>query len=268
MYVLVILTVSGTDTKHLSVIDEDGKKEFAGMLLGRRAQKGEIANAHFRKVLAESVSQHVDVQTLSPDGADGWETKEEAVRQGYAYINSQIAIHNNKDLREIVNIGDWLDKPGCVGWGDGSKQYTTSLIRMVMRTNAWDAQLTLNPIPENKWPEDCDRFTEKTDEPIIYKDEREDSWACIMIKHTEDPGFVVLVTRDVRAVEENPQRYYQAVYKKLPRFARMVDRYQGEDLYYQVITAGSEDRCRNKAREMLAKYVDDIRCLNFESGNW
>lgn len=268
MYVLVLLTVSGTDTKHLSVIDEDGKKDFAGTLLARRAQKGEIANAHFRKVLAESVSQHVDVQTITPDDADGWVTRDEAVAVGVAFINSQVARQRDRDLREIVNIGDWLDLPGYIGWEDGSKDYTTSLMRAVMRLNCWNALMTVNPCPADKWPADTNGTTEQTSEPIIWKDEREDSWACVMIKHTEDPGFVVLVTRNLTGFQENPNRYYQALFNKLPRFKKLYERYQGQDLYYQVITQGSEDRSRSKAREMLNKYVDDIRCLNFESGNW
>lgn len=268
MYVLVILTVSGTDTKHLSVIDEDGKKDFAGVLLARRAQKGEINNAHFRKVLTESASRHVEVQTITPEDAAGWATEQEARRQGYNYINSQVACHKDKDLRGIVNIGDWLDVPGYVGWGDGSKQYTTSLVRMIIRTEAWDAPITVNPLAIDKWPEECERFKEPTDEPVPYKDERPASFACIMIKHDEDPGFVVLVTRDVHAFRQDHDKFYKAMANKLPRFKRMLERYQGHGFYYQVITEGSEDRCRSKAREMLMKYQDDIRCLNFESGNW
>lgn len=273
MYALVLLTVSGTDTKHLSVVETDG--DVKRINKGRLARKGEIPNALFRKALNESESHHVDVQYIGcsdydkvEDGPFGFEDKQDAINIGLSIINVKTAVTRTGDLREYTNIGDWLDVPGYIGWEDGSKQYTTSLIRAVMRMNAYTASMTLNVLDVNAWPDDCDKTIEKTDDPIPWKDEREDSWACIMIKHTEDPGFVVMVTRNLHGVNDNPQRYYQAVHKKLPRFARMYDRYQGHDLYYQVITSGSEDRCRGKAREMLAKYVDDIRCLNFESGNW
>lgn len=273
MYALVLLTVSGTDTKHLSVVETDGNIKRINK--GRLAQKGEIPNASFRKVLNESESHHVDIKLIGcsdtdsvEDGPFGFENKQDAINVGFSIINVKTAVTRTGDLREYTNIGDWLDVPGYIGWEDGSKDYTSSLIRAVMRMNAWTTSMTLNPLPTDKWGADCVGVTEQTNEPIPWKDEREESWACIMIKHTEDPGFVVMVTRHLQAVADNPNRYYDAVSKKLPRFARMYNRYQGNDLYYQVITSGSEDRCRGKAREMLAKYVDDSRCLNFESGNW
>lgn len=273
MYALVILTVSGTDTKHLSVVETDGNIKRINK--GRLAQKGELPNALFRKALNQSESHNVDMQVIGNSTTDettdalvGFEDRDAAIRMGYTVINVKTAVLQNADLREYTNIGDWLDVPGYIGWGDGSKQYTTSLIRMVMRTDAWDAPITVNPLAIDKWPEDCERFNESTDEPIIWKDEREDSWACVMIKHTEDPGFVVLVTRNLTEFQREPGKFYAALTKKLPRFGRMYTRYNGEEIYYQVITHGSEDRCRSKAREMLNKYVDDIRCLNFESGNW
>lgn len=273
MYALVILTVSGTDTKHLSVVETDGN--IKRINLGNLAQKGELPNAEFRKALAESASQHVESQIVGVAELDianpdkfGFETREEAVQMGYTIINVQTAVTRNADLRNYTNIGDWLDVPGYICWEDGSKDYTDSLIRAIMRMDAWVTPITVNPLPVAKWPAGCNGTTERTDLPIPYKDERPDSFACIMIKHDEDPGFVVLVTRDVVKFRENQIPYYAAVMKKMPRFKRMYERYNGSGVYYQIITEGSEDRCRRKAREMLMKYQDDIRCLNFETGNW
>lgn len=273
MYALVILTVSGTDTKHLSVVETDGN--IKRINLARLAQKGELPNAAFRKVLDESVSQQVEMQcigSLEPEEANvekiGFDTREAAVRMGYTFINVKTAVTREGDLREYVNIGDWLDVPGYIGWEDGSKHYTSSIIRAIMRMDAWTTPITVNPLPVEKWPADCNGTTERTDEPVPYKDEQPDSFACLMIKHDEDPGFVVSVTRNLIAFRKDHTGYYKAMANKLPRFKRMLERYQGHGFYYQVITEGSEDRCRRKAREMLMKYQDDIRCLNFESGNW
>lgn len=263
MYVLEVLTVSGTDAKHLNISTDRNDL----MIWRRLLQEGLFKNTEFNKVFTESASQHVDTLTILNADEKPFDDPNEAKRQGYKYINS-LACQRDVDLRQISNLGNWLDAPGYVVFEDGEKQYTTSLIRAVIRLNAWTDSITVNPLPQDRWPQGVAAITEDITQPIPYRDIVKETCGCVMIKHTEDPGFVVLFTRKLSAFKTNPKVLYEALRKKLPRFGRMFDRYQGEDLYFQVITEGAEAVCLKKTNEMLAKYKDDIRCLNFESGDW
>jgi len=263
MYALELLTVSGTDAKHLNISTDSND-----LLKWRRLlQEGLFKNKDFQQVFSESASQNIDSLKFLDAEEKTFEDLREARRQAYKYLNT-IACKKGEDLRQILNIGDWLDEPGYIGFEDGSKQYTQSLIRAIVRLNAWTDSITVNPLPQDRWPQGTGEGKEDTSQPIPYRDEQLDVCACIMIKHTEDPGFVVVMTRRLNAFMKNPPALYNALKAKLPRFGRMYDRCQGHDIYYQVITKGDEAVCRKKSQEMLAKYVDDIRCLNFESGNW
>lgn len=262
MYAVLILTISGTDTKHISVIDEDNQDAKIATQL-RLAQEGMIKNKHFNKALEESESQNVDSLVLYSDTA----TEKDAKQMVYKYI-SDLASQRDYDLRTITNIGDWLDIPGYIVFEDGDKQYTSSIVRAINHLDCWKAMMTLNPRPTEHWPRDITFIDTSAFPTVALKDDQPECSACVMIKHEEDPGFVVLLTRDIFKFEENPNLYYNVLINKLPRFKRMYDRYDGFGIYYQIITNGSEERCRAKAREMLTKYMNDIRCLNFESGSW
>lgn len=263
MYALELLTVSGTDAKHLNIsTDEHDIIKWRRLL-----QEGLFKNREFNQVFTESASQNLDSLQFLDDQNKRFDDLKQAERVVYNYINT-IACKKGDDLRQITNIGTWLDVPGYIVFEDGSKQYTVSLIRAVMRMNLWTDSITVNPLPKDRWPEGADTVSEDMSQPIPYCDKMDDVCACIMIKHTEDPGFVVFVTRKLNAFEKNPAVLYTALCNKLPRFGRMHNRYQGQGIYYQIIAKGDEAVCRKKSQEMLAKYVDDIRCLNFESGNW
>lgn len=88
----------------------------------------------------------------------------------------------------------------------------------------------------------------------------------LMIKHTEDPGFVVIITQhyDKLSADRNiTQQWYQKLGEKLPRLAGMIQRSGVDEMYHQVLLSGDKISCVNKATELLNKYVDDIRCLNY-----
>lgn len=88
----------------------------------------------------------------------------------------------------------------------------------------------------------------------------------VMIKHSEDPGFVVVVTNNydkINVSHEMVVNWYYKLSEKLPRLAAMIKRSGIADTYHQVITSGDRDTCMAKATEMLQKYADDIRCLNY-----
>lgn len=263
MYALELLTVSGTDAKHLSIATDDNIIiEYINAL-----ERGMFKNKEFNKIYDESESHNLDSLQFLNDQNKRFDDLKQAERVAYQYINT-IACKKGEDLRQITNIGTWLDVPGYVVFEDGSKQYTPSLIRAIMRMDAWASSITVNPLAQDRWPQGAEVVNEDMSQPIPYRDEQKDTCACIMIKHTEDPGFVVFMTRRLNAFEKNPTALYNALCNKLPRFGRLYNRYQGQDIYYQVIAKGDEAVCRKKSQEMLAKYVDDIRCLNFESGNW
>lgn len=268
MYALVRLTVSGTDTAHLSVIDENGKGDFAGKMAGNRAQKGDIPNEQFRNALRASSTNHIDVQMLMGENDQPWPELVQAQAVGYTLINTQYSCPKERDLRNLCNAGDWLHKPGYLGFEDGSKIHTPSMILTIDSMNLWTDSVTVNPLERQRWPEDATVVEVDTTKPIPLRDEREDDFACIMIKHDEDPGFVAFVTSRLKAFQENPEKFYSVLRQKLPRFNRMYDRYQGMGLYYQIIVQGSEGKCRSKTKEMLDKYYHDSRCLNFDHGDW
>lgn len=88
----------------------------------------------------------------------------------------------------------------------------------------------------------------------------------VMIKHSEDPGFVVVVTNNYDKINVDHSvvmRWYEALGQKLPRLGAMIKRSGINDTYHQVIISGDRDTCTTKAQEMLTKYSDDIRCLNY-----
>lgn len=263
MYALELLTVSGTDAKHLNISTD----EHDFIKWRRLLQEGLFKNKEFNQIFTESASQNIDSLKFLDDQDKTFEDLNQARRMAFKYINS-VACKKGEDLRQILNIGTWLDEPGYIGFEDGSKQYTMSLIRAIMRMDAWASSITVNPLAQDRWPQGAEVVNEDMSQPIPYRDEQKDTCACIMIKHTEDPGFVVFMTRRLNAFEKNPTALYNALCNKLPRFGRLYNRYQGQDIYYQVIAKGDEAVCRKKSQEMLTKYVDDIRCLNFESGNW
>lgn len=88
----------------------------------------------------------------------------------------------------------------------------------------------------------------------------------VMIKHSEDPGFAVIVTNNYDKItvdHDVMMRWYSALGQKLPRLGAMIKRSGINDTYHQVIVSGDRDTCVSKAEEMLQKYSDDIRCLNY-----
>lgn len=203
MYVLAILTVSGTDTKHFSIINEDDLERKSATLL-RLAQEGMLKNKHFNNALTESASQNVDLLVLS----DKYETEDAAKEAVIKCINELVKDPSYRP-GEVTNAGNWIN----------SIDYAE------------------------------------------YKDVAE--YATFILKHSEDPGFIVWVTKDVKQFFNNKDITYKLLADRLPRFERMLKRFGPDDLYHQVIVSGSKETCQKKANEMLTRYVDDIRCLNF-----
>lgn len=88
----------------------------------------------------------------------------------------------------------------------------------------------------------------------------------VMIKHSEDPGFVIIITNNYDKINTGHDvviKWYETLSQKLPRLAAMIKRSGINDTYHQVIMRGDRDTCVSKADEMLQKYSDDIRCLNY-----
>lgn len=125
MIYLLVLSVSGTDVKHLTIHGEQGLGSTKLRFI-HEIKSGVFPNLYFQNTFNESVSKNIDDLIL------GFPTEADAYRAGYASIAEQLCSPNACDnITKISNIGDWLDVPGLVSVDKGDSIATTSIYKLI-----------------------------------------------------------------------------------------------------------------------------------------
>lgn len=164
-------------------------------------------------------------------------------------------------LLKLANKGELQNKKFNELFFQSESKQVELLVIVVDVADLDKAKLWVKNYIENNYVDD--RKNDITNLDDIYHDKVS---TVVMLKHSEEPGFVVILTNNydrVAADRDMALHWYKLVATKLPRLDAMIKRSGIEGMYHQVILSGDRGTCVDKAQEMLTKYSDDIRCLNY-----
>lgn len=136
MNYLLILTVAGTDLKHMTVHEEQGfSKRKLDMVNDIKA--GIFPNAIFQQAYLDSENRHIEEIVIShPDINEVW-------RNGFALIE-EVLEAENRDARVFTNLGDWIGIPAKLFLPDGKSVIVTDAYKYLAMENLFNAKISVN----------------------------------------------------------------------------------------------------------------------------
>lgn len=136
MNYLLILTVAGTDLKHMTVHEEKGFSTRK-LAMVNDTKAGIFPNAIFQQAYLDSDNRHIEEIVISHHDIN------EVWRNGFALIE-EVLEAENRDARVFTNLGDWIGIPAKLFLPDGKSVIVTDAYKYLAMENLFNAKISVN----------------------------------------------------------------------------------------------------------------------------